>query len=141
MYRLQDELTFLSHRLRKIEPGASKSASGVSNWIQSVLVRGVILGPTHLRHTPSIQHQNPVIVRNLPVSAPSVQDHPHTVCRRCAIEIKVTSENSVWMILWISASVSGSTLDVASSSKSTLQPRTRARISDTVRQPRSSPIS
>lgn len=32
---------------------------------------GVILGPTHLRHTPSIQHQNPVIVRNLPVSAPS----------------------------------------------------------------------
>lgn len=43
----------------------------------------------------------------------------------------MTSENSVWTIRWMMASVSGSTELVASSSSRTLHPRTRALRSDT----------
>ena len=52
--------------------------------------------------------------------------------RRCAIDMRVTSANSVWMMPWMKASVAGSTEDVASSNRRTLHLRTIARINATV---------
>jgi hypothetical protein len=53
----------------------------------------------------------------------------HSVSQQTALT--VTSANSVWMIFWIRASVSGSTEDVASSNNKTLHFLAKALMSDT----------
>lgn len=80
-----------------------------------------------------IHDQNSVIERD-GLQTMRNRDELAVSCSREDFErlLTVTSANSVWIIFWIKASVSGSTDEVASSSNNTLHFRAKARISDTV---------